>query len=210
VPTWIKLARDKETGKSRGFGWLKYEDQRSCDLAVDNIGGATVLGRVLRVDHTRYKKKDGEEEEDEKFTIRVEGAEKKVGNHQDDEGSDSEEARKLRWPKTKAEKELESLIRNHDEDDPMKEYLVNQKREEVTAELEALESSKKGSRRHRHRHDRRRDEERDDREKRKHRDRSRERRHRSDSPDRPRRHRSQDRQRRSTPRDRSTERRHRR
>jgi RNA-binding motif protein, X-linked 2 len=203
VPTWIKLARDKETGKSRGFGWLKYEDQRSCDLAVDNIGGATVLGRVLRVDHTRYKKKDGEEEEDEKFTIRVEGAEKKVGNHQDDEGSDSEEARKLHWPKTKAEKELESLIRNHDEDDPMKEYLVNQKREEVTAELEALESSKKGSRR-------RRDEERDDREKRKHRDRSRERRHRSDSPDRPRRHRSQDRQRRSTPRDRSTERRHRR
>ena len=52
-PTFVKLARDKTTGKSRGFGWLKYEDQRSCDLAVDNLGGSKVLGRIIKVDHTR-------------------------------------------------------------------------------------------------------------------------------------------------------------
>lgn len=60
----MDLIRDKETGKSRGFAFLKYEDQRSTDLAVDNLTGATVLGRVLRVDHARYKKRDNEEEED--------------------------------------------------------------------------------------------------------------------------------------------------
>ena len=47
-PTHLNLIRDKETGKSKGFGFLKYEDQRSCDLAVDNLGGAKVLDRMLR------------------------------------------------------------------------------------------------------------------------------------------------------------------
>lgn len=59
-PTFINLVRDKETGKSRGFAFLKYEDQRSTDLAVDNLGGAVILGRTLRVDHTRYREKDQE------------------------------------------------------------------------------------------------------------------------------------------------------
>ena len=62
-PVHIHLVRDKETGKSKGFAFLKYEDQRSTDLAVDNLGGATVMGRMLRVDHTRYKKKDNEDED---------------------------------------------------------------------------------------------------------------------------------------------------
>ena len=61
-PVWVRLARDKDTGKSRGFAWLKYEDQRSCDLAVDNLSGATVMGKLLAVDHTRYQKKDNEDE----------------------------------------------------------------------------------------------------------------------------------------------------
>lgn len=60
-PVWLKLARDRESGKSRGFGWLRYEDQRSCDLAVDNLGGAEVLGRKLGVDHARYKRRDDED-----------------------------------------------------------------------------------------------------------------------------------------------------
>ena len=62
APVDVKLARDKDTGKRRGFGWLKYEDQRSCDLAVDNLSGAGVLGRVIAVDHARYQKKEGEVE----------------------------------------------------------------------------------------------------------------------------------------------------
>ncbi|WFD44984.1 RNA-binding protein Cwf29 [Malassezia psittaci] len=42
--------------KHRGFGFLMYEDQRSTVLAVDNLNGAQVLGRTLRVDHVlNYK-----------------------------------------------------------------------------------------------------------------------------------------------------------
>ncbi|MGK3743881.1 MAG: RNA-binding motif X-linked protein 2 [Bacillariaceae sp.] len=62
----IHLVRDEETGKSRGFAFLKYEDSRSCILAVDNLCGVLVLGRSLRVDHVeqyRLPKKLQEQEE---------------------------------------------------------------------------------------------------------------------------------------------------
>ncbi|CEP60371.1 U2 snRNP complex subunit IST3 LALA0_S01e09208g [Lachancea lanzarotensis] len=54
VPVDVKVVRDNETGESKGFGYLKYEDQRSSILAVDNLNGVNVGGRVLRVDHTFY------------------------------------------------------------------------------------------------------------------------------------------------------------
>ena len=38
----INLVRDKETGKSKGFGFLRYEDWLSCVLAVDNFNGIEV------------------------------------------------------------------------------------------------------------------------------------------------------------------------
>jgi hypothetical protein len=38
----IHLVRDEATGKSRGFCFLKYEDARSCVLAVDNLTGSKV------------------------------------------------------------------------------------------------------------------------------------------------------------------------
>jgi len=47
----INLVREEGTGKSRGFCFVKYEDCRSCVLAVDNFNGTMVLGRSLRVDH---------------------------------------------------------------------------------------------------------------------------------------------------------------
>lgn len=45
----VNLVRDKETGKSRGFGFLMYEDQRSTVLAVDNMNGTQIIGRTLKV-----------------------------------------------------------------------------------------------------------------------------------------------------------------
>jgi RNA recognition motif-containing protein len=55
------MRRDKETGKSRGFAFLAYEDQRSTVLAVDNLSGARVAGRIVRVDHVdNYKVKRAE------------------------------------------------------------------------------------------------------------------------------------------------------
>ncbi|KAF8757375.1 hypothetical protein HU200_010891 [Digitaria exilis] len=61
----VNLVRDKGTGKSKGFAFLAYEDQRSTILAVDNLNGAKVLGRIIRVDHvSKYKKKEEEDEEE--------------------------------------------------------------------------------------------------------------------------------------------------
>lgn len=49
--------RNKETNESRGFAFLAYEDQRSTDIAVDNLNGFTIDGRVIAVDHVKdYKR----------------------------------------------------------------------------------------------------------------------------------------------------------
>lgn len=54
------LIRDnpkKGGGKSRGFAFVAYEDQRSTVLAVDNFNGTNLQGRDLHVDHVlRYRK----------------------------------------------------------------------------------------------------------------------------------------------------------
>ncbi|KAL3288610.1 hypothetical protein HHI36_003047 [Cryptolaemus montrouzieri] len=56
----INLIRDKDTGKSKGFCFLCYEDQRSTVLAVDNFNGIKLLNRILRVDHVSdYKMPKG-------------------------------------------------------------------------------------------------------------------------------------------------------
>ncbi|KAK9884374.1 hypothetical protein WA026_005323 [Henosepilachna vigintioctopunctata] len=47
----INLIRDKDNGKSKGYCFLCYEDQRSTVLAVDNFNGTKILNRILRVDH---------------------------------------------------------------------------------------------------------------------------------------------------------------
>lgn len=62
----VNLVRDKATGKSKGFAFLAYQDQRSTTLVVDNLNGANVVGRTVRVDHVaNYKKKKEEDEEEE-------------------------------------------------------------------------------------------------------------------------------------------------
>lgn len=156
-PVFINLVRDKETGKSKGFCFLKYEDQRSTDLAVDNLGGAELFGRTIRVDHTRYKAKDGEE----------------VENNIDFDRGDEEPARKKRKSETptparpllKEEIELQKLLQDHDDEDPMKAYLIEEKKAEVEEALKGLATrpkrehrDKDGDRKsrhhksHRHRH----------------------------------------------------------
>lgn len=152
-PVYVNLVRDKETGKSRGFAFLKYEDQRSTDLAVDNLGGATIMGRVLKVDHTRYKRKD-EEEEMERERAMNDHASRKDGDRDRDGGRSSrEESPALKRPLLAEEKELAALIRDHDEEDPMKEYLIQEKKEEVAKALARL-AKKGGEKKHHHHHHR--------------------------------------------------------
>ena len=45
----INLIRDQETGKSKGFAFVKYQDARSCVLAVDNFVGTEVSNQYSHV-----------------------------------------------------------------------------------------------------------------------------------------------------------------
>lgn len=59
----VNLVKDKDTGKPRGFAFVAYEDQRSTTLAVDNLSGARITGRIIRVEHVdSYKRKKAEVE----------------------------------------------------------------------------------------------------------------------------------------------------
>uniref|UniRef100_A0A7S4R6P8 RRM domain-containing protein n=1 Tax=Alexandrium monilatum TaxID=311494 RepID=A0A7S4R6P8_9DINO len=52
----VNLVRDKQTGQSKGFAFVCYEDQRSTILAVDNMNGYQLVNMTLRVDHVdKYK-----------------------------------------------------------------------------------------------------------------------------------------------------------
>ena len=187
-PVHCNLIRDKETGKSRGFAFLKYEDQRSTVLAVDNLSGANVLGRTISVDHHRYKHKEDEEKaEEEARDLKHAEAGKNGPSRVRDEHdtkrrrtrleNDEDEARHV---PTQKEEELMKLMQDIDDDDPMKDYMIQQKQEEIEAE-KALVSRAKMKKRNRADKDRR------DRDSECHSDKRRSR-HRSSSPDRDRPH----------------------
>jgi len=170
-PTHLNLIRDKETGKSKGFAFVKYEDQRSCDLAVDNLGGAEVLGRVLRVDHTRYKKRDDEDEDTwrldrlERAQELAEGGGAGGSGSERDEGSGDEGGNRERKrrrikrererPPLKEEQELQEMLaitQDGEEEDPMREYLIKEKMEEVERAKERERRKKEKHREHKHHH----------------------------------------------------------
>ncbi|KAI1077554.1 hypothetical protein F5B20DRAFT_268423 [Whalleya microplaca] len=160
-PVFLKLARDKETGRSKGFGWLKYEDQRSTDLAVDNLGGAEIGGRLVRVDHARYKARDDEDAEEfrvgwEDMVRRGKAARGEDVDMEEEGSSEGEEEVEAR-PLIREERELARLLEEHDDDDPMKGFLIEEKRKEVELALRKDEERRPGKDRkdkHRHHHHR--------------------------------------------------------
>ncbi|GAA5825974.1 hypothetical protein JCM11251_000073 [Rhodosporidiobolus azoricus] len=113
----INMPRDPQTGKPRGFAWLMYMDQRSTVLAVDNLNGAQVLGRTLRVDHVLDYKQLERDQETGKMKEREE---RSLAAHPEkflargsDAGSDAES---------------DDSHPSIDLDDPMRDYLIEQKR----------------------------------------------------------------------------------
>ncbi len=122
------------------------------------------MGRVLKVDHTRYKRKEGEALENDS-TIVPELSHDEVDGHYRHRGNKREKGERSAGgssgrPMLKEERELADLIKNHDEDDPMKGYLIKEKEEEVELALAKLKKSNKKerdgtSRRHRHHHSKR-------------------------------------------------------
>jgi len=71
----INLVRDKDSGKSKGFCFICYEDQRSSILAVDNLNAIKLLNRTIRVDHVENYKvpKEFGNEDDLTKVLRTDG-----------------------------------------------------------------------------------------------------------------------------------------
>lgn len=99
----INLVRDKKTGKSKGFCFLCYANQKSTVLAVDNFNGIKLCKRTIRVDHVSNYKPPKENERDDEITkhLKSEGcAPQVVKKMQSDEKSMS----KIKKKKSKKEK----------------------------------------------------------------------------------------------------------
>ena len=45
----VKIATDRETGRSRGFGFVEMETEEGCAQAIEKLNGADIGGRPLAV-----------------------------------------------------------------------------------------------------------------------------------------------------------------
>ncbi|CAI2348858.1 unnamed protein product [Caenorhabditis sp. 36 PRJEB53466] len=46
----IKMVHDRETGKPKGYGFIEYPDVATSEMAIRNLNGYELSGRILRVD----------------------------------------------------------------------------------------------------------------------------------------------------------------
>ncbi len=51
--THIKLITDRETGRSKGFGFISFADQASVSAAVNGLNGQELDGRQIRVSEAK-------------------------------------------------------------------------------------------------------------------------------------------------------------
>lgn len=141
-PVHINLVRDKETGKSKGFAFLKYEDQRSTILAIDNFNGTEILGRMIRVDHVRYEQKEEEE------LVSVEQALNKKNKEQKADGEDNDRKEEEESSRHRHRSRHKQRRRHHQREDDE----ADRKRKDGEDEVDPMEDYLKESSRKRKRH----------------------------------------------------------
>jgi RNA recognition motif-containing protein len=54
-----KILTDRETGRSRGFGFVEMETEEGAQAAVEKLNGYTLDGRNLKVDESRPQERRG-------------------------------------------------------------------------------------------------------------------------------------------------------
>jgi len=54
----VKLISDRETGRSKGFGFVEMPDDESAQKAITGLNGADVKGRSIAVSQAEEKKRD--------------------------------------------------------------------------------------------------------------------------------------------------------
>ncbi len=57
--TDAKVITDRDTGRSRGFGFVTFADGAAADTAVEQMNGAQLDGRTLNVDEARDRRGGG-------------------------------------------------------------------------------------------------------------------------------------------------------
>lgn len=53
----VKILSDRETGRSRGFGFVEMPNQSEGEAAVNQLNGKEVGGRALRVNEARPRER---------------------------------------------------------------------------------------------------------------------------------------------------------
>ncbi|KDE05723.1 hypothetical protein MVLG_03957 [Microbotryum lychnidis-dioicae p1A1 Lamole] len=132
----ISMPRDPTTQKPRGFAFLMYADQRSTVLAVDNLGGAKVLERTLRVDHVLNYKQLERDEETGKMKEREQQS---LAAHPDRHWAPPKAD-----PDDEAPSDSDSSHPSIDPDDPMRDYLIQQARAKGKKSSKSLKSKHGG------------------------------------------------------------------
>ena len=54
-----KVITDRDTGRSRGFGFITFSEEESASNAISELDGTELDGRTIRVNTAEDKRRDG-------------------------------------------------------------------------------------------------------------------------------------------------------